>query len=79
MAVVSVDLAFRLVEAGRVEGRGHRVGIGCGGYVAWWMRQRPGVALGDAGGGRAVVLVGHSGHSSSRSQGLSLSQLVSQL
>lgn len=80
VAVIPANLAVWLVEAGRVcEGRRDSVGIRGGGRVPWRRGQRPGVALGDGKGGRAVVLIGDSGSSSPGSQGLSLRQLVSQL
>ena len=80
VAIVSADLAIRLVEAGRVgEGRGNGVGVRGGGGVPRRRGQRPGVALEDGERGRAVVLIGDGGRSSPRSQGLSLGQLVPQL
>lgn len=80
MAVISVDLAVRLVEAGWV-GEGWRDGVGVsgGGGVPWRRGQGPGVALEDGEVGGAVVLIGNSGCSSPWSQCLTLRQLVSQL
>ncbi len=80
MAVISADLAVWLVEAGWVgEGRRDGVGVSGGGGVPRRRGQGPGVALGDGEGRRAVVLIGNSGCSFPRSQGLTLRQLVSQL
>lgn len=80
VAVISADLAVRLVEAGGV-GKGWRDGVGvrCGCGVPWRRGQGPGVTVGGGEAGGAVVLIGDTGPSSPRSQGLPLRQLVSQL
>lgn len=80
VAVISADLAVRLVEAGWV-GKGWSDGVEIGGEdrVPWRRGQRPGVILRDSERGGAVVLIGNGGWSSPWSQGLSLRQLVSQL
>lgn len=80
VAIISADLAIRLIEAGRVgEGLGNGVGVRGGGGVPWRRSQRPGVTLKDGERGGAVVLIGDGGRSSPRSQGLPLRQLVPQL
>lgn len=66
VAVISADLAVLLVEAGRV-GEGGRNGVGVGGWdrVPRRRSQRSGVTLWNSEWGRAVVLIGDSGRSSS--------------
>lgn len=78
VAVISADLAVRLVEAGWVaEGRWDGVEVRDGDGVPWRRSQGPGVTLGNGRRWRAVILIRDSGRSSPGPQGLPLRQLVS--